>query len=169
MNEEAKILIVENEQAIALETQSILKSMGYDVLPIVSSGEEAIRKAQEWQPDLVLITLPIQGEIEGVEVANQIRTRFDIPVVYITANISNAQMEELMRSEPCGFIFKPFEDMELHAAIQMALYRCKQRERHWIPANNYNSIIEHSHDGIFLLDDDYKFISTNNTLRIVPF
>jgi len=100
-----------------------LESMGYDVSAIVSSGEEAVRMAEELHPDLVLMDIVLQGEMDGVEAAGQIKTRFDIPVVYVTANVSDARLGEITRSEPFGCLFKPFEDMELRAAVEMALYR----------------------------------------------
>ncbi|MBW2630648.1 MAG: PAS domain S-box protein [Deltaproteobacteria bacterium] len=128
MDEKPKILIVEDERIIALETRYKLESMGYDVPAIVSSGEEAIKKAEELHPDLVLMDIILQGEMDGVETAGQIRTRFDIPVVYVTANVSDARLEDITRTEPFGCLFKPFEDMELHAAVEMALYRYKMEK-----------------------------------------
>jgi len=119
MSEKPKILIVEDERIIALETRYKLESMGYDVPAIVSSGEEAVKKAEELHPDLVLMDIILQEEMDGVETAGQIRTRFDIPVVYVTANVNDARLEDITRTEPFGCLFKPFEDMELHAAVEI--------------------------------------------------
>ena len=102
MDEKAKILIVEDERIIALEMRHNLESMGYDVAAIVSSGEEAVRKAEELHPDLVLMDIILQGEMDGVEAAGQIKNRFDVPVVYVTANVSDARLEDITRSEPFG-------------------------------------------------------------------
>jgi len=129
MDEKAKILIVEDEQIIALEIRRKLESMGYDVSAIVSSGEEAVRMAEELHPDLVLMDIILQGEMDGVEAAGQIHTRFDIPVVYVTANISDARLEDIARSEPFGCLFKPFENMELQAAVRVALYRYSMEKK----------------------------------------
>ncbi|MBW2630494.1 MAG: PAS domain S-box protein [Deltaproteobacteria bacterium] len=129
MDEKAKILIVDDERIIAREMQYKLESMGYDVPAIVSSGEEAIKKVQELQPDLVLMDIILQGEIDGVEAADQIRIRFGTPVVYVTANVSNARLEDITRSEPFGCLFKPFEDMELRAAVKMALYKYRMEKK----------------------------------------
>jgi len=103
--------------------------MGYDVSAIVSSGEEAVRMAEELHPDLVLMDIILQGEMDGVEAAGQIHTRFDIPVVYVTANISDARLEDIARSEPFGCLFKPFENMELQAAVRVALYRYSMEKK----------------------------------------
>ncbi|MBW2558073.1 MAG: response regulator [Deltaproteobacteria bacterium] len=115
MNKKPKILIVEDERIIALETRRKLESMGYDVSAIVSSGEEAIIKSEELHPDLVLMDIVLTGEMDGVEAAGQIHIRFGIPVVYVTTDVSDARLEHITRSEPFGCLFKPFEDMELQA------------------------------------------------------
>jgi len=81
----ARILIVEDEGIEALDIQQRLISMGYDAPDIVSTGEEAITKAEEVFPDLVLMDIMLPGEIDGVAAAQQIKTRFNIPIIYITA------------------------------------------------------------------------------------
>jgi len=170
MDEKAKILIVEDEQIIALEIRRKLESMGYDVSAIVSSGEEAVRMAEELHPDLVLMDIILQGEMDGVEAAGQIKTRFDIPVVYVTANVSDARLGEITRSEPFGCLFKPFEDMELRAAVEMALYRYEMEGKLRESEENHRSIVENSHDGILIVGEDYRFAYVNDMLcRIVGY
>ena len=160
MDEKAKILIVEDERIIALETRYKLESMGYDVSAIVSSGEEAVRKAEELHPDLVLMDIVLQGEMDGVEAAGQIRTRFDIPVVYVTANISDARLEDIMRSEPFGCLFKPLEDMELQAAVKMALHKYKMEKKLWENEERYRALFENAGEAIYVVQDDkIKFVN----------
>jgi len=162
MDEKAKILIVEDERIIALEMRHKLESMGYDVSAIVSSGEEAVRKAEELHPDLVLMDIILQGEMDGVEAACQIKNRFGIPVVYVTANVSDARLEDITRSEPFGCLFKPFEDMELQAAVKMALYKYQMGEKLRESEENYRSVVENSHDGILIVGEDYRFTYVND-------
>ncbi|HOO90233.1 MAG TPA: PAS domain S-box protein, partial [Syntrophales bacterium] len=123
MNEKAKILIVVDECDTASDMRYKLESLGYNVPAIASSGKDAIRKAQELAPDLILMDTVLSGEMDGVEAANRIRSRFDIPVVYVTAHVSDTKLEEISRSKPFGCLFKPFEDMELQAVVKMALCR----------------------------------------------
>ncbi|MBW2650584.1 MAG: PAS domain S-box protein [Deltaproteobacteria bacterium] len=170
MDKKAKILIVEDERIIALEMRRKLKTMGYDVSAIVSSGEDAVRKAEELHPDLVLMDIILQGEMDGVEAAGQIRTRFDIPVVYATANVSDARLEDITRTEPFGCLFKPFEDVELHAAIEMALYKYKMDKKLRERERRYNALYDRSFDGVYIHDFEGNFIDANTAaLKMLGF
>ena len=119
----AKILIVEDEAITANDIQDGLKGFGYDVPAIASSGAEAIKKAEELKPDLVLMDIVLKGDMDGIEAAEHILNRFDIPVVYLTAYIDEARLEKIKGTEPFGYIIKPLEDKELRPAIEMALQR----------------------------------------------
>ncbi len=124
----ARILVVEDEGIIAKDIQNILKSLGYAVPAIASSGEGAIKKAAETFPDLVLMDIVLEGHMDGVEAAEQIRDRFGIPVVYLTAYADNKTLQRAKITEPYGYIIKPFSERELHTIIEMALYK-HQMER----------------------------------------
>ena len=120
-----KILRVEDEGIIVLDTQRRLLSLGYDVCAVAPSGEEAIKKAEEHKPSLVLMDIRLRGEMDGIEAAKEIRERFNIPVVYFTAISNKGTLEQAKTTEPYGYIVKPFEDSELHAAIEKALLKSK--------------------------------------------
>ena len=102
--------------------------MGYTIPAVVFSGEEAIKKSAEMQPDLVLMDIKLNGNIDGVEAAKQIRTRFNIPIVYITAYSEDNIFHRTEIAEPFGYISKPFEERDLHANIEMALYKNKDEQ-----------------------------------------
>jgi len=116
-----KILVVENEAIIANDIQDMLKDMGYDVPAIASSGEEAIKKAEEIKPDLVLMNIGLKWDMDGIGAAAHIHNRFNIPVVYVTAYMDEKMLERAKVTEPFGYIIKPFEDKELSSAIEKAL------------------------------------------------
>lgn len=120
-----KILIVEDEGISALDLQQTLKNMGYLVADIVSTGEEAIQKAGETCPDLVLMDIMLQGEMDGTMAAREIRRRFDIPVIYLTAYADEDTLKRAKIAGPFGYIIKPFKERELHTNIEMALYKHK--------------------------------------------
>jgi Response regulator receiver domain/Bacterial DNA-binding protein len=84
--------------------QDILKSFGYAVPAVVCSGEEAIQKVVEMQPDLVLMDIRLEGSMDGVEAAEKIRSEFNIPVVYLTAYMDDSTVQRAMITEPFGFI-----------------------------------------------------------------
>jgi PAS domain S-box-containing protein len=118
-----RILIVEDEAIVAKNIEVALKKQGYCVLAIASSGEEAIQKAAELKPDMVLMDIRLRGDMLGVEAARQIRTRFGIPVIYLTAHADTATLERAKLSEPFGYLIKPFKVEDLHGTIEMALYK----------------------------------------------
>ena len=125
----AKILVVEDESIVAKDIEKRLKSLGYAVPAVVSSGEEAIKKTAQTHPDLVLMDIKIKGDVDGVEAATQIRARFNIPVVYLTAYSDEKTLERAKITEPLGYILKPFEERELYTAIEIALYRHKMERK----------------------------------------
>jgi len=116
-------MVVEDEGIVAKSIYAMLKSLGYAVAAGASSGEEAIKKTAETHPDLVLMDIVLEGDIDGVEAAEQIRARFDIPVVYLTAHADENTLKRAKITEPYGYILKPFSERELHAAVETALYK----------------------------------------------
>lgn len=121
----AKILIVEDESIIALDIKNSLEKAGYDVVDTAACAEEALDRAAHLEPDLVLMDIRLQGDIDGVETANQIRQHFHLPVIYLTAHADDNTLQRAKISEPFGYILKPFEDRELITTIEIALSRHK--------------------------------------------
>ncbi|NVL91040.1 MAG: PAS domain S-box protein [Desulfobacterales bacterium] len=120
-----QILVVEDENIIAEDIQKSLQALGYTVSSVVPSGEEAIKEVKENKPDLVLMDIVLQGEINGIDAADQIQSRFNIPVIYLTAYADDKTLERAKITEPFGYIIKPFEERELHTTIETALYKHK--------------------------------------------
>ena len=126
---DARILIVEDEGILALDVQQRLTSLGYPLPDIASTGEEAVKKAAERLPDLILMDIMLPGEIDGVTAAERIHARFNIPVIYITAYADEDTLHRAKITEPYGYIVKPFKERELHIAIDMALYKSKMERK----------------------------------------
>ncbi len=120
-----QILVVEDEIIIAEDIRRSLQRLGYEVPSVVSSGEDAIKKAEENEPDLVLMDIVLRGRMDGIEAAEQIHSRFGIPLVYLTAYADEATLERAKITEPFGYIIKPFRERELHVAIEIALFKHK--------------------------------------------
>ena len=123
MMSKAKILVVEDEQITAMDMQSRLKTLGYDVPALASSGEEAIQKTAETHPDLVLMDIKLKGDMDGIQAAEQIRNRFNIPVIYLTAYADEDTLQRAKVTEPYSYILKPFQTRELQTNIEVALYK----------------------------------------------
>ncbi|MDO9515552.1 MAG: PAS domain S-box protein, partial [Syntrophales bacterium] len=142
-----------------------------DVQVVVSSGEAAFKQAQELCPDLVLMDMALEGEMDGVEAAGQIHAQLDSPVVYVTADISKARIEEIKRTQPFGCVFKPFKDVELQAAVEIALNKHTENENLRESEEKYRAIIEGIEDGYYEVDLAGRFTFFNQamcTLANVP-
>ncbi|HEX7468188.1 MAG TPA: methanogen output domain 1-containing protein [Methanobacterium sp.] len=124
-----KILVVEDESIVAMDIKHRAEGLGYTVTGITPSGEGAIEKASETLPDLVLMDIVLKGDMDGVEAAQKIRDTLDIPVVYLTAYSDEKTLKRAKVTEPFGYIIKPFEDRELHSAVEVALYKHKMESK----------------------------------------
>jgi len=122
-------MIVEDEMVVAGDIKRTLQDKEYEVSSVVSSGEEAIKKAEADNPDLVLMDIVLKGEMDGIETAKQIRSRFNIPVLYLTAYADEKTLTRAKITEPFGYIVKPFHEKELHSNIEMALYKHKAERK----------------------------------------
>ncbi|HXF93562.1 MAG TPA: response regulator [Nitrospiraceae bacterium] len=126
--EQAKILVVEDEPIVARDIQLSLQRLGYDVPATAASGEEAIRKAAETRPDLVVMDIVLKGKMDGVETAQQLKDRLNVPVIYLTAFADDQTLERAKTTAPAGYMLKPYQPHELRTSIEIALYR-SQSER----------------------------------------
>ncbi len=117
------ILVVEDEAIIAEHIAILLRNMGYGVVGIVASGEDSVNLAEQTHPDLVLMDIMLQGEMDGVEAAEKIRDRLEIPVVYLTANADNKTLKRASRTLPFGYLIKPFKAKELQVTVEIAISR----------------------------------------------
>ena len=123
MNSHPQILIVEDEPIVAADLKVRLELLGCQVVGAVPSGEKAVALAEQRRPDLVLMDIRLEGRMDGIEAAQEIRRQWRLPVVYLTAYADDATLERAKVTEPYGYILKPFKDRELKTVIEMALYK----------------------------------------------
>ncbi len=116
-----KILVVEDEVIVAHDLANRLKKMGYQVTATVASGEEAIEKASENKPDLVLMDIVLKGDMDGITAAKKIQTKINVPIVFLTAYADKTTLERAKITNPFGYIVKPFQQQDLQVAIEIAL------------------------------------------------
>jgi len=125
----ASILVVEDEGIIAEDIKMCLQELGYNVMDVVSTGEEALRTARAHKPDLVIMDVVLRGEMDGIETAQIIHERLNIPVVFLTAHSDDPVLARAKASEPFGYLIKPFRDRELRSTIEMALVKHELHSR----------------------------------------
>lgn len=116
---DSKILIVEEEIIVAEDIKQQLENKGYDITGIVNNGRAAIEKVKETKPDLILMDITLQGELDGIETAQQIRNVYNIPHIYLTVYTEDKIMEKAKKTQPSDFIKKPFDKTELENAIEI--------------------------------------------------
>jgi diguanylate cyclase (GGDEF)-like protein len=119
----ARLLIVEDQPAAARELSGALELLGYVVIGTATSSEEAVRQTAQLQPDLVLMDISLDGECDGIETAAILQSRFQVPVVYVTANVDPHVLERALHTDPHGYLAKPYNHRTLGATIEVALRR----------------------------------------------
>lgn len=119
----SKILVVDDEAIITMQLEERLHAMGYTVIGMAASGEDAIEKARRLAPDLILMDIVMPGKLNGIEAAQAIITELNIPVVFVTSYADDAIIEKAKQVRPYGYIVKPFNELEIKAAIEVALFR----------------------------------------------
>ena len=155
------IMIVEDEEIVAADIRMSVLKRGYFVCAMASSGKEAIEKAGLFRPDLILMDIILKGSMTGIEAATQIKDLYKIPVIYLTAFGEDDIMQQAKLAEPYGYILKPFQDRELHIAIEIALYKKQaeariQKVERWL-ANVLKSV----GDAVITSDNDGRITYMN--------
>lgn len=124
-----RILVVEDQNIIAMDLRFRLVSLGYEVPAVVATGEDAIRVFRDIEPDLVLMDIRLKGAMDGIQAAAQIRVHSDRPIIYLTAHSDDQTLQRARVTEPHGYLLKPFEDRELHLTIEIALYKFQMERK----------------------------------------
>lgn len=147
--EAAKILIVEDEIIIARDIENSLQDMGFNVVSLASSGESAMDEAHNKRPDIVLMDIVLKGKMDGIEAAELIRSQFKIPVIFVTAYTDEDMLDRAKITGPFGYIVKPFDDRELRASIEMALYKSRLEAKLMESEERMRLILEGTDEGLW--------------------
>ncbi|NIM18477.1 MAG: response regulator [Candidatus Aminicenantes bacterium] len=158
----AQIIVVEDERIVALDLERGLQELGYHVNKVVATGEAAVAAAREQKPDLVLMDIRLQGEMNGIEAARMIHSNYDIPVVYLTAYADDQTLKEATTTGAYGYLVKPFEDRELKSTIEVALFKHKMEQELKESRARFQAIFEQNVDAIVLFkQSNFKVIDLN--------
>jgi CheY-like chemotaxis protein/DNA-binding PadR family transcriptional regulator len=145
----SKILVVDDEAIITMQLEERLSAMGYTVAGMAASGEDAVDKARRVRPDIVLMDIVMPGKMNGIEAAKIITKELDIPVVFVTAYADDAIIEKAKSARPYGYIIKPFNELEVKAAIEVALFRkASEQEEQQLKRAERDTIASGTESGI---------------------
>ncbi len=165
MEQDKKILIVEDEWFIAQDTKGRVENLGYSVCGIAATGEDAVRQAAEMRPDLILMDIKLKGEMDGIAAAERIKAEQDIPVVYVTAFANRDLLERVKTTGPYGYILKPFKEEALHTAVEIAFYKHQMEKKVRESEERFRAIFESTGDLVFLKDRDLRYIEANRSME----
>ena len=147
-----RVLVVEDEVIVAMDFERRLKRLGYTVAGVAHDGNQAIEKASEDKPELILMDINLGAGMSGIETALVIRQQHDLPVIYITANSDADTVRRAAQSGPFGCILKPFEDRELATAIQMGMVKHSMERRLRESERRFNATLTSMADGLIATD-----------------
>ena len=162
-----KILIVEDEYIIAEDIKRSLLILQYDVIGILSTGEQVINFVEQQQPDLILMDIMLQGDMTGLEAARSINEKYDLPIIFLTGYANESILQEATKANPFGYLLKPFEDKELHANIKMALYKSNMEKKLRQSKLFLWNVIDTVPDYIFVKDYQNRFVLVNKAMADV--
>ncbi len=156
-----RIMIVEDESLVAKHIRKHLESEGYTVAAVVTTGEEAVERAVEILPDLILMDIRLDGQLDGIEAAEQIRSHQNVPVVYLTAFADAETVKRSTVTEPFGYLIKPFEPRLLLSTIEVTLYKHQMEKKLRASEARFRTLAESAPVGIFQADNYGECIYVN--------
>jgi len=148
-----RILVVGDEEGVALGIKQQLEGLGYQVPTVAFSGKEAVREAQQSQPDLVLMDVELEGAIDAVESAEEIQDHLGVPVVYLTSRAEHVALRRAGATETFGYILKPPATRELHLVVETALCRYRMEQALRESEETYRNVVERANDGVVIIQD----------------
>ncbi|MBT3756480.1 MAG: response regulator, partial [Candidatus Cloacimonetes bacterium] len=160
-----RVLIVEDEMIIAQDIARISENCGYQVLDIVSSGEVAVPTAIQLNPDVVLMDIMLGDEMTGLVAAEEIHYALDIPIVFITAFADDKTINKSKMAEPFGYIIKPFDERELKAVIELAIYKHAMQQILKRSEAKYRRIFENIQDVFCEMELDGTIIEISPSIE----
>jgi two-component system cell cycle sensor histidine kinase/response regulator CckA len=169
----ARILIAEDDAIVALRIRKVVEAMGHDAVGLAATCEDAIRLTEELRPDVVLMDVRLRGEMTGVAAAARIQAGSQTPIIYVTAYSDAPLIEQAARTAPYAYLTKPIRDRELHAAIEIALYRSRMDRalahltRVLRSVRDVNQLITRERDPRRLLDRACEILLDTSGYRVV--
>jgi PAS domain S-box-containing protein len=156
-----RIMVVDDEAVITTQLEERLTMMGYEVIGSATSGEEAVEKARQLKPDIILMDIVMPGELNGIAASNVIKKELDIPVIFLTAYADDTLVGKAKNVEPLGYLIKPFQERQIRAAIEIAVYKREIELKLKESEERYRSVVNTASDAIITMDSHGAIQSWN--------
>ncbi len=160
-----RVLIVEDDAIIGLHIRTSLKRMGYSVLGVAATGEEAIAQAEQLQPQIILMDISLAGSIDGITAAECIHKKMSLPIIFLTALADPQTLQRAKITDPFGYILKPFDERILQISMEMALYKHSMERRLVESEEQLRNLVENQGEGVGIIALDGKFVFVNPALE----
>lgn len=158
-----EILIVEDEKIVARHLARTLESIGYEIAGAASNGKDALQMAGDSQPDIVLMDVMLEGELDGIDTAQKIRELYGIPIIYLTSYTDTTILERAKLTQPYGYLVKPFSEKELRSAIETTVYKVEMERRLKESQERYQSLADAAFEGIVIIDSECLILDVNKS------
>jgi PAS domain S-box-containing protein len=160
--QEKSILIVEDEGVVALSIQAALTKMGYRVVGIAVTGNEAIALATEHKPDVILMDIHIKGDIDGIQTTEKLNLITDIPVIFLTAYADDETVKRAIKTRSSSYLVKPYNPRELYSNIEFAIYKRRMKDRHGTNRENLELFLTKSAVAGLIIDMQNNIVFANS-------
>lgn len=163
MEDSIKILIVEDEMIIGANISLQLSGLGYDVIGVIPRGEEVIDYIKHLLPDIILMDIQLKGTLDGIQTVKLLQAHYDIPIIYLTANVDDTHFDKAKATNPHAFISKPFKKRDLQRAIELTINKIQSSPT----SQKINNISYILNDSIFVKNHEKMVkIFINNILYV---
>lgn len=156
------VLVVEDESIVSKDIQHSLKKLGYGIAGAASTGEKALELAESENPDIVLMDIMLKGDMNGIEAAQEIRSKHAIPVIFLTAYADESTLSKAKITEPYGYVLKPFKEIDLHTTIEMAIYKHAKEREVLRERDLLFSLVENKEKDFIFVKANSKLVKINN-------
>ncbi|MGB0175772.1 MAG: response regulator [Owenweeksia sp.] len=162
-----KVLIVEDEVLVGRDIAARLKNAGYHIVDCVDTGREALHTLEKEMADIVLLDINLIGDMDGIETAEKIRARYELPIIFLTSLSDQETAERAKNARPAAYMLKPFNERQLHIAIQLAVSNYASQKPAVLPHEKSEKTVGDQEEH-YLLNDSI-FIRNRNRFEKVPF
>ena len=156
-----RILVVEDESIVAKDIQQTLIRLGYDVPATASSAQNAYARLEELDPDLVFLDIKLKGDLDGIHIAEHIKQKYDIPVIFLTSFVDKNTLDRAKITEPYGYLVKPFNESDLQTTVEMALYKFKKDLQVRENERRFANALANVEEAILVADTEFRITFLN--------